>query len=68
MEQRLEEKAVNLGEYLVSKPRRIERLGIVREIRGRGVLRSVEMVADSNTKKPFPADRKLGEALKKRRR
>ena len=35
MEQRLEEKAVNLGEYLVSKLRRIERLGIVREIRGR---------------------------------
>ena len=37
---------------------------MVREVRGLGVLLAVELVQDAKTNEPFPADRKLGEALR----
>ena len=37
----------------------------VREGRGKGVVRGVELVADAATNKPFPPGRKLGPLLKR---
>lgn len=58
-EQGLDQKAGELGEYLVDKLRGLERLGVVREIRGKGLLRGVELMRDG---KDCP---ELGEALKR---
>ena len=54
VEQDLCAKAETLGEYLVSRLACLKKLGVVREIRGKGILRGVEMT-----------DRRLGPALKK---
>jgi len=62
VENALEEKAVRLGEYLVSKLACLKKFGIVREIRGRGILRGVELVRDTRTMQPFP---ELGAQLKR---
>ena len=64
-EERLDEKAVLLGDYLVGKLAGLKKLGIVGEIRGSGVLRGVEIVTDDKSNKPFPSDAKLGGALKR---
>jgi len=58
-------KARELGEYLARKLEGLKRLGVVREVRGKGVLRGVELVADAATNKPFPPGRKLGPLLKR---
>ena len=39
----------------------LKKLGVVREVRGKGLLRGVELVKDTQTLKPFP---ELGIALK----
>lgn len=65
LEQKLDQKAVELGEYLVKKLKGLKKYGIVREIRGSGVLRGVELVEDDKTNRPFPSDAKLGKALKR---
>ena len=65
VEQHLPEKAGILGIYLEKKLEGLKSLGIIREIRGKGILRGVEMVKDSVTNEPFPAGNKLGAALKK---
>jgi adenosylmethionine-8-amino-7-oxononanoate aminotransferase len=57
--------ARELGNYLVSRLEGLRKYGVVREIRGKGLLRGVELVEDVATKKPFPPDRKLGHALRK---
>jgi adenosylmethionine-8-amino-7-oxononanoate aminotransferase len=57
--------ARRLGEYLAARLRGLERLGVVREVRGRGVLCGVELAEDPAAKRPFPPDRKLGVALKR---
>jgi hypothetical protein len=44
---------------------RLKKLGVVREIRGKGVLRGVELVEDATTKRSFPPGRKLGPLLKR---
>ena len=64
VEKRLDEKAARLGDYLVTKLEGLKRYGVVREIRGKGVLRGVELVADPETNRPFPVGRKLGDLLK----
>ena len=55
-------KAASLGEYLVSKLEGLKRYGVIREIRGKGLLRGVELVKDTRTNVPFT---ELGLALKK---
>jgi adenosylmethionine-8-amino-7-oxononanoate aminotransferase len=54
-------KARTMGAYLRKRLARLEKFGIVREIRGKGVLLGVELVKDTRTMEPFPA---LGKALK----
>ncbi len=61
VEKELAQKAVRLGEYLVKKLENLKQYGVIREIRGKGILRGVEFVKDTKTMKPFP---ELGKALK----
>ncbi len=61
VEKKMPEKATRLGDYLVGKLESLEQYGVVREVRGMGVLRGVELVRDTATMEPFPA---LGKALK----
>jgi adenosylmethionine-8-amino-7-oxononanoate aminotransferase len=61
----LDKKARRLGAHLVDRLEGLKRYGVVREVRGKGVLRGVELVQDAGTMAPFPAGNKLGDALKK---
>lgn len=61
VEKKLCEKARELGEYIVTKLKKLEQYGVIREIRGKGILQGVELVRDTNTMQPFP---ELGNALK----
>jgi len=61
LENNLVQKAGELGEYLAGKLEGFKRYGVIREVRGKGVLRGVELVKDTQTMEPFP---ELGEALK----
>jgi adenosylmethionine-8-amino-7-oxononanoate aminotransferase len=54
-------KARRLGSYLEGKLKALAKYGVVREVRGRGVLLGVELVRDTRTMAPFP---ELGLALK----
>jgi adenosylmethionine-8-amino-7-oxononanoate aminotransferase len=65
VEKRLPEKARRLGERLRRGLEGLKDLGVVREVRGKGVLLGVELVEDPRSNAPFPAGRKLGEALKR---
>lgn len=65
VEQELDKKARRLGAHLVERFEGLKRYGVVREVRGKGVLQGVELVQDVETMTPFPAGRKLGDALKK---
>ena len=58
-------KARELGDYLAEKLEGLKKLGVVREVRGKGVFRGVELVQDAATNHPFPPGRKLGTFLKK---
>src|SRR5581483_3757542 len=51
-----------LGDYLRDRLACLKKFGVVREIRGRGILLGVELVRDTKSMKPFP---ELGRALKK---
>ena len=62
VEKGLAERAKELGEYLVSKLEALKKFGVVREVRGKGLIRGVELVRDTRTMEPFP---ELGKALKK---
>jgi adenosylmethionine-8-amino-7-oxononanoate aminotransferase len=62
VEQDLCAKAVRLGEYLRDRLTCLKRYGIVREIRGKGILLGVEFVNDTKSMEPFP---ELGRELKK---
>ena len=59
VEKGLDRKAEQLGQYLVGKLEGLEKYGVVREIRGKGLLRGVEMMRDGQD---CP---ELGQALKK---
>ena len=54
--------AREMGAYLAAKLEGLKSLGVVREVRGKGLLRGVELVKDTSSLKPFP---ELGRALKK---
>lgn len=62
VENRLSERAVRLGDRLTEGLNALRKYGIVREVRGKGVLRGVEFVRDTESNEPFP---ELGTALKK---
>jgi adenosylmethionine-8-amino-7-oxononanoate aminotransferase len=57
--------AVQLGEYIKERLEGFKKLGVIREVRGRGVFLGVELVEDPVTNRPFPPERKLGLALKR---
>lgn len=61
VEKDLGSRARTLGNYLASKLEGLKRYGVVREVRGRGVFRGVELVQDTDSLMPFP---ELGRALK----
>jgi len=61
VEKRLDEKARRMGDYLATRLEELRKYGVVREVRGKGMLRGVELARDTTTLEPFPA---LGKALK----
>ena len=60
--EKLDQKAQNLGDYLAKKLQKLTRYGVVREVRGKGLLLGVELVKDTETMAPYP---ELGQALKR---
>jgi adenosylmethionine-8-amino-7-oxononanoate aminotransferase len=64
VEQKLPQRARQLGAQLRARLEALSALGVVREVRGLGVLLAVELVQDPQTNEPFPAGKKLGEALR----
>ncbi len=61
IENQLTDKAQALGEYLTEKLQKLMSFGVIREIRGQGILRGIELVKDTRSMEPFP---ELGQALK----
>ena len=61
VENGLAEKAREMGEYLAAKLEELKKYGVVREVRGKGILRGVELVKSTQTREPYP---ELGNALK----
>src|SRR2546427_747239 len=61
VEKDLPAKALRLGAYLADRLRCLKKFGVVREVRGKGVLLGVEFVKDTSSLAPFP---ELGAALK----
>jgi len=62
VEQNLEAKSRSLGDYLANKLEGLKKHGVIREVRGKGMLRGVELMHDSQGMQPFP---ELGRALKR---
>ncbi len=62
VEKNLAVRAGEMGAYLAEKLEGLKKYGVVREVRGRGLIRGVEFVKDTNGLQPFP---ELGMALKK---
>ena len=58
----MDQKAQDLGDYLAGKLQKLTRYGVVREVRGKGLLLGVELVKDTETMAPYP---ELGQALKR---
>ena len=54
--------AARLGDYLASRLEGLKELGVVREVRGKGLVRGVELAKDTGTMEPYP---ELGQALKR---
>ena len=61
VERGLCERAREMGDYLAQKLAELKKYGVVREVRGRGLIRGVELVKDTTNMEPFP---ELGTALK----
>jgi adenosylmethionine-8-amino-7-oxononanoate aminotransferase len=61
VENGLAEKAREMGENLAVKLAELKKYGVVREVRGKGILRGVELVKSTQTMEPYP---ELGNALK----
>jgi adenosylmethionine-8-amino-7-oxononanoate aminotransferase len=62
VEKGLAQKARETGDYLTGKLEALKNYGVVREVRGKGILRGVELVKDTQTMEPHP---ELGKALKR---
>lgn len=63
-EEQLPQRARKMGVYLRQRLEGLNRHGIVREVRGRGILLGVEIVADRSTNKPFPPENSFGHTFK----
>jgi adenosylmethionine-8-amino-7-oxononanoate aminotransferase len=62
VEEQLDANARRVGQYLASRLERLRSSGVVREVRGLGILRGVELVRDTRSMAPYP---ELGNALKR---
>jgi adenosylmethionine-8-amino-7-oxononanoate aminotransferase len=62
VQNRLDERAAHLGQYLAAKLETLKKYGVVREVRGRGILRGVELMKDTTAMQPFP---ELGTAFRR---
>ena len=58
----LDKKAAEVGAYLYEKLLTLKQYGVVKEVRGKGILLGVELVKNEKTNEPFP---ELGKALKR---
>jgi len=65
VEKELPLKARRLGEQLEARLEALKAHGVIREVRGKGTLRGVELVRDAMTMEPFPEGNKLGLAMKR---
>jgi len=63
VEKKLDKKAAKLGTHLAGRLEELKKYGVVREVRGKGVLRGVELVKDLKSLAPYP---ELGQALKRK--
>ncbi|MBI3007129.1 MAG: aspartate aminotransferase family protein [candidate division NC10 bacterium] len=61
----LVERAAKLGRYLLDGLATLMDLDAVGEVRGLGLMAAVELTADRDSRKPFPADQKVGERVRK---
>ena len=61
-QEKLDQRAQKLGNYLATKLKKLKRYGVVREVRGKGLLLGVELVKNTETMTPYP---ELGQALKR---
>jgi adenosylmethionine-8-amino-7-oxononanoate aminotransferase len=66
VENNIPARAREMGEYLGARLEGLRRFGIVGEVRGKGMLRGVELVRDPATKEPFPAAWQVGKRIGKR--
>jgi adenosylmethionine-8-amino-7-oxononanoate aminotransferase len=62
VEKELDRQARINGEYLATRLESLKQYGVIREVRGKGLLRGVEFWRDEQSKAPFP---ELGQALKR---
>jgi adenosylmethionine-8-amino-7-oxononanoate aminotransferase len=62
VEHSLDTRARELGAQLATRLEALKKYGVVREVRGKGLLLGVELVRDTSSMAPFP---ELGAALKK---
>jgi adenosylmethionine-8-amino-7-oxononanoate aminotransferase len=60
VERRLPENSRRVGAHLVQRLEALRPLGIIGDIRGKGLMIGVELVEDPATKKPFAPEVKLG--------
>jgi adenosylmethionine-8-amino-7-oxononanoate aminotransferase len=66
MREHLVERAKTMGRYFLDRLQELGRFPFVGDVRGRGLLAGIELVADRDTKKPFPRSRKLIEDVTQR--
>ena len=66
LERKLPENARKVGAHLVQRLEGLRPLGIIGEIRGKGLMIGVELVRDPTTKTPFPPDVQIGVRIGKR--
>jgi adenosylmethionine-8-amino-7-oxononanoate aminotransferase len=62
VEKELDRQARITGDYLATRLESLKHYGVIREVRGKGMLRGVELWRDEQSKAPFP---ELGQALKR---
>lgn len=54
IEKKLDQRAHEMGDYLAGKLEGLKRHGVIREVRGKGMLRGVELMRGDGKMSPFP--------------